>query len=86
MLIHVEAHDENTKAFSRFFFNARVMRPVSGCDPSTTILGHKSAIPVFVSAAGLAKLGHPLGIYIYMFRASLSLTSCRGSEHYTRCQ
>ncbi|KAF8922501.1 FMN-dependent dehydrogenase-domain-containing protein [Mucidula mucida] len=55
------SHDENTKAFSRFFFNARVMRPVSGCDPSTTILGHKSAIPVFVSAAGLAKLGHPLG-------------------------
>ncbi|KAL4268154.1 cytochrome b5 family protein [Pleurotus pulmonarius] len=52
---------ENAKAFSRFFFKARVMRPVSHCDPSTTILGYKSRIPVFVSGAALAKLGHPLG-------------------------
>lgn len=37
------------------------MRPVSHCDPSTTILGFKSSIPVFVSGAALAKLGHPLG-------------------------
>ncbi|KAF5357138.1 hypothetical protein D9756_006810 [Leucocoprinus leucothites] len=53
--------DENVRAFSRFFFNARVMRPVSRCDPSTTILGFKSSIPVFVSGAALAKLGHPEG-------------------------
>jgi len=37
------------------------MRPVARCDPSTRILGFKSSIPVFVSAAGLAKLGHPDG-------------------------
>ncbi|KAJ7574442.1 FMN-dependent dehydrogenase-domain-containing protein [Mycena floridula] len=55
------SHLENSHAFSRFFFNARVMRPVSHCDPSTTILGFKTSIPVFVSAAALAKLGHPLG-------------------------
>ncbi|KAJ7110075.1 FMN-dependent dehydrogenase-domain-containing protein [Mycena epipterygia] len=52
---------ENARAFSRFFFHARVMRPVGKCDPSTTILGFKSSIPVFVSGAALAKLGHPLG-------------------------
>ncbi|TFK41027.1 FMN-dependent dehydrogenase-domain-containing protein [Crucibulum laeve] len=52
---------ENARAFSRFFFHARVMRPVSSCDPSTTILGYKSTIPVFVSGAALAKLGHPQG-------------------------
>ncbi|KAF5338853.1 hypothetical protein D9758_015577 [Tetrapyrgos nigripes] len=52
---------ENARAFSRFFFSARVMRPVSRCDPSTTILGYKSSLPIFVSAAALAKLGHPLG-------------------------
>ncbi|KAF8642316.1 hypothetical protein AX16_009586 [Volvariella volvacea WC 439] len=52
---------ENERAFSRFFFHARVMRPVSTCDASTTILGYKSSIPVFVSGAALAKLGHPLG-------------------------
>ncbi|KAF6766328.1 cytochrome b2 [Ephemerocybe angulata] len=54
-------HSENARAFSRFFFNARVMRPVGDCDPSTTILGYSSSIPVFVSGAALAKLGHPQG-------------------------
>ncbi len=37
------------------------MRPVSQVDPSTTIIGFKSSIPVFVSGAALARLGHPLG-------------------------
>ncbi|KAJ3558671.1 hypothetical protein NM688_g782 [Phlebia brevispora] len=55
------SYQENGRAFSRFFFLPRVLRPVSGTDPSTTILGFKSSIPVFVSAASLAKLGHPLG-------------------------
>ncbi|KAI0335386.1 hypothetical protein GY45DRAFT_1417679 [Cubamyces sp. BRFM 1775] len=54
-------HQENIRAFSRFFFHPRVMRPISQCDPSTTILGFKSSIPVFVSGAALARLGHPLG-------------------------
>ncbi|KAJ7619164.1 FMN-dependent dehydrogenase-domain-containing protein [Mycena polygramma] len=52
---------ENARGFSRFFFHPRVMRPLGDCDPSTTILGFKSSIPVFVSGAALAKLGHPLG-------------------------
>ncbi|TEB39247.1 hypothetical protein FA13DRAFT_459719 [Coprinellus micaceus] len=55
------AYSENARAFSRFFFNARVMRPVGDCDPSTTILGYSSSIPVFVSGAALARLGHPKG-------------------------
>ncbi|KAJ2920241.1 hypothetical protein MD484_g6, partial [Candolleomyces efflorescens] len=54
-------HAENARSFSRFFFNARVMRPVGQCDPSTTILGYSSSIPVFICGAALAKLGHPLG-------------------------
>jgi L-lactate dehydrogenase (cytochrome) len=53
--------DENRRAFSRIFFLPRVMRPVSSVDPSTTVLGFPSSIPVFVSGAALAKLGHPLG-------------------------
>ncbi|KAF8216084.1 FMN-dependent dehydrogenase-domain-containing protein [Mycena galopus ATCC 62051] len=53
---------ENARAFSRFFFHPRVMLPVGGkFDPSTTILGFKSSIPVFACGAALAKLGHPLG-------------------------
>ncbi|KAJ3558673.1 hypothetical protein NM688_g781 [Phlebia brevispora] len=55
------SYQENARAFSQFFFLPRVLRPLSTTDPSTTILGFKSSIPVFVSAAGLAKLGHPLG-------------------------
>ncbi|KAI0824209.1 FMN-dependent dehydrogenase-domain-containing protein [Trametes gibbosa] len=54
-------HEENMRAFSRFFFHPRVLKPISQCDPSTTILGFKSSIPVFVSGAALARLGHPLG-------------------------
>ena len=55
------ANRENARAFSRFFFRARILRSVSHCDPSTTILGFESSIPVFVSGAALAKLGHPEG-------------------------
>lgn len=63
-LIHSRLHlanRENARSFSRFFFRARIMRSVSHCDPSTTILGFMSSIPVFVSGAALAKLGHPEG-------------------------
>jgi L-lactate dehydrogenase (cytochrome) len=52
---------ENGRAFGRFFFHPRVMKPVSQCDTSTTILGYKSTIPVYISGAALARLGHPLG-------------------------
>jgi len=52
---------ENEHAFTRFYFNARIMRPVSTVDTSTKILGFDSALPIFVSGAALAKLGHPLG-------------------------
>ncbi|KLO10491.1 hypothetical protein SCHPADRAFT_856548 [Schizopora paradoxa] len=54
-------YEENIRAFSRLFFNARVLRPIGNCDPSTSILGFKSRIPIFVSGAALARLGHPLG-------------------------
>ena len=55
------AHAENIRAFSRFFFNARVLRPISRCDTKTTLLGSPSSLPIFVSGAALAKLGHPDG-------------------------
>ncbi|KAF8528928.1 FMN-dependent dehydrogenase-domain-containing protein [Hysterangium stoloniferum] len=53
--------EENHRAFSRIFFWPRVMRPVSVMDTSTTILGFSSRLPIFVSGAALAKLGHPAG-------------------------
>ncbi|KIJ21373.1 hypothetical protein PAXINDRAFT_164891, partial [Paxillus involutus ATCC 200175] len=54
-------HIENARAFSRFFFHPRVMRAVSGCDTLTTMLGHKTSIPIYISSAALARWGHPLG-------------------------
>lgn len=52
---------ENARAFTRFFFNARVMKPIGKCETATTILGIKSTLPIFASGAALAKLGHPRG-------------------------
>lgn len=37
------------------------MKAVSNPDPSTTMLGYKISIPVFICAAALARMGHPLG-------------------------
>ncbi|KZT74754.1 hypothetical protein DAEQUDRAFT_700767 [Daedalea quercina L-15889] len=54
-------YNENRRAFSRFFFHPRILRPISRVDTSATILGFKSSLPIFVSAASLGKLGHPLG-------------------------
>lgn len=62
VLTGVAALSENARAFTRFFFHPRVMRSVARCDPKTTILGFPSSVPVFVSGAALAKLGHPLGV------------------------
>ncbi|KAG9315419.1 FMN-dependent dehydrogenase-domain-containing protein [Chiua virens] len=55
------AHAENARTFSRFFFHPRVMRVVFGCDTSSTILGYRTSIPVYISGSALARLGHPLG-------------------------
>ncbi|EIN13480.1 cytochrome b2 [Punctularia strigosozonata HHB-11173 SS5] len=55
------SHANNLSAFSRFFFQPRVMRRLAHIDPSTTLLGTRSTLPVFVSGAALAKLGHPAG-------------------------
>ncbi|KAI0348665.1 hypothetical protein BDW22DRAFT_1424813 [Trametopsis cervina] len=52
---------ENARAFSRFYFHPRILRALSVLDTSTTMLGYKMPIPMFVSGAALAKLGHPLG-------------------------
>ncbi|KAI6031865.1 FMN-dependent dehydrogenase-domain-containing protein [Pisolithus microcarpus] len=58
---HIPGYSENARAFSRFFFHPRVMKAVSGVDPSTTMLGYKTSIPIYISGSALARLGHPLG-------------------------
>ncbi|KAG6902769.1 hypothetical protein C0995_011917 [Termitomyces sp. Mi166 len=52
---------ENRAAYQRVWFRPRVLRDVSCVDWSTTILGQKSSLPVYISATALGKLGHPDG-------------------------
>lgn len=51
----------NGTAYQKVHFRPRVLRDVTVADASTTILGKPSSIPVFISPAAMAKLGHPLG-------------------------
>ncbi|KAI0821419.1 glyoxylate dehydrogenase [Irpex lacteus] len=52
---------ENRLAFQRVWFRPRILRDVSTVDWSTTILGCKSSLPLYISATALGKLGHPEG-------------------------
>ncbi|KAI0919045.1 hypothetical protein AcW1_003476 [Taiwanofungus camphoratus] len=52
---------ENRMAYQRVWFRPRILRDVSTIDWSTTILGQKSSLPVYISATALGKLGHPDG-------------------------
>lgn len=52
---------ENHNAFSRIFFKPRVLVDMNDVDLSTTMLGEKTDVPFYVSAAAQAKLGHPDG-------------------------
>ncbi|TCD66743.1 Cytochrome b2, mitochondrial precursor [Steccherinum ochraceum] len=52
---------ENRLAYQRVWFRPRILRDVSSVDWSSTILGQKSSLPVYISATALGKLGHPDG-------------------------
>ncbi|KAH9912516.1 glyoxylate dehydrogenase [Fomitopsis serialis] len=52
---------ENRMAYQRVWFRPRILRDVTSVDWSTTILGQKSSLPVYISATALGKLGHPEG-------------------------
>ncbi|KII95635.1 hypothetical protein PLICRDRAFT_34557 [Plicaturopsis crispa FD-325 SS-3] len=52
---------ENHAAYHRVWFRPRILRDVTRVDWSTTILGHKSSMPLYITATALGKLGHPDG-------------------------
>ncbi|KAF8908058.1 FMN-dependent dehydrogenase-domain-containing protein [Mucidula mucida] len=54
-------HRENHAAYHRIWFRPRVLRDVTNVDWFTTVLGHKSSMPVYITATALGKLGHPDG-------------------------
>ncbi|KAJ3273254.1 hypothetical protein HDV01_004612 [Terramyces sp. JEL0728] len=52
---------ENHQAFNRIFLKPRVLVNVKNVDTSATLLGSKTALPVYITATALGKLGHPEG-------------------------
>ena len=52
---------ENDTAFGRIWFRPRILRDVSKIDFSTSFLGHKCSLPLYITATALGKLGHPDG-------------------------
>lgn len=58
--------DKASKAFNNAVYRSILLRPrvfidCTRCDLDTTILGHKVGLPIFVSPAAMARLGHPAG-------------------------
>lgn len=54
-------YSENMRAFQRIFLKPRILVDVHDIDVSTTILGTKSRIPVYLSAVAMCGMGHPDG-------------------------
>ncbi|CAO3657466.1 unnamed protein product [Mucor hiemalis] len=52
---------ENHNAFHRIWLRPRVMVNVKDVDASTTMLGSRTALPLYITATALGKLGHPEG-------------------------
>jgi L-lactate dehydrogenase (cytochrome) len=52
---------ENHAAYHRIWFRPRIMRDVTKVDWSTSILGQRSSMPIYITATALGKLGHPEG-------------------------
>ncbi|KAF5863149.1 hypothetical protein ETB97_010608 [Aspergillus alliaceus] len=51
----------NTKVYRSILLRPRVFIDCTRCDLNTTLLGHKLAMPIYVSPAAMARLGHPAG-------------------------
>lgn len=52
---------ENYNVYQRIWFRPRILRDVSKVDYSSKLLGHKSSMPIYITATALGKLGHPDG-------------------------
>ncbi|KAJ6104915.1 hypothetical protein N7486_003604 [Penicillium sp. IBT 16267x] len=51
----------NNEAYRSILLRPRVFRDCELCDFSSTVLGHKLGMPLYVSPAAMARLGHPAG-------------------------
>ena len=60
---------ENHSAFHRLWMRPRVMVNVKAIDMTTTLLGARCALPLFLSAVAMCKMGHPEGEAAWMSAA-----------------
>ncbi|PWY65298.1 mitochondrial cytochrome b2 [Aspergillus heteromorphus CBS 117.55] len=51
----------NTEVYRSILLRPRVFVDCTKCDLDTTALGHKLGMPIYVSPAAMARLGHPAG-------------------------
>ncbi|KAJ5135485.1 uncharacterized protein N7515_004763 [Penicillium bovifimosum] len=51
----------NTDVYRSILLRPRVFIDVSKCDLTTTIMGHKVGLPIFISPMAMARLAHPTG-------------------------
>jgi isopentenyl diphosphate isomerase/L-lactate dehydrogenase-like FMN-dependent dehydrogenase len=51
----------NNTVYSQILLRPRVFVDCVNCDTSTTFLGHKAKLPIYVSPAAMARLAHPDG-------------------------
>lgn len=51
----------NNESFSKIRLRPRVLRDVTDADLSTTILGTRSSLPLFIAPAAMGRLAHPEG-------------------------
>lgn len=52
---------ENHAAYHRIWFRPKVLIDVTEVDFSTSVLGHRTTMPIYITATALGKLGHPDG-------------------------
>ncbi|KAJ3053544.1 hypothetical protein HK097_003973, partial [Rhizophlyctis rosea] len=62
---------ENHMALHRIWLRPRILVNVRNIDTSTTLLGTKTSLPIYISATALGKLGHPEG-EVVLTRAAAS--------------
>lgn len=51
----------NARAYRKISLRPRILRKIPTVDTSTSILGHSTTLPVYISPVGIAKLAHPDG-------------------------
>ncbi|KAI9638614.1 L-lactate dehydrogenase [Dioszegia hungarica] len=73
--------NSNASAYQNVTFRPRILQRVAKADCTTTIMGKESALPLFISPAAMAKLGHPDGeINLTKGAANTGIIQCISSN------